>query len=102
MSKQVPVLITTDKDKRGVFMGLVDPKDFDSHKDGDSILAEEVRMCVRWDYDDKGVIGLAANGPCDKARITAAAPKAKIHGVTALFELSAKSLKRWRKEPWGN
>lgn len=96
--KKVPVLITTDNTKRGVFMGLIDPKDSDK----ETIEAEEVRMAVHWSSDVRGVIGLASNGPSKHCRISPAAKKATIKGVTAVLELSDEALKEWRKEPWAN
>lgn len=94
---KVAVLITTDSSKKGVFMGLINPKDADK----EIIEAEEVRMAVYWSQDVRGVIGLAATGPTKDCRITKAANKAVLKGVTAVVELSNEALKAWRKEPWG-
>lgn len=97
MSK-IPVLITTDNTKRGVFMGYIDPKCAQ-----DTILeVEEIRMAVMWSSDVKGVLGLAATGPTKGCRITKAAPRAKLHGVTAVIELTKEAVKAWEKEPWSN
>lgn len=97
MSKKIPVLITTDNTKRGVFMGFIDPKDADK----ETLEAEDVRMAVYWSQDVRGVLGLAANGPTKSCRITPAAKKAVIKGVTAVLEVSDKAVKAWEKEPWG-
>lgn len=94
--KKIAALITTDNTKRGVFMGLIDPKDADK----ETIEAEEVRMAVFWSSSVRGVVGLAANGPDKECRITPAAPKATIKGVTAVMEMTDKALKAWRQEPW--
>lgn len=96
VDKKVAVLITTDTSKRGVFMGFINPKDSDK----DIIEAEEVRMAVYWSTDVRGVLGLAAKGPSKDCRITPAAKKAVIKGVTAILELTDEALKAWRKEPW--
>ena len=96
MSKMA-VLITTDKDKRGVFMGYINPKD--AHKE--ELEVENIRMCVYWSSAVKGVLGLAATGPDKESRITKAVPKATIHGVTAICEITEKAEKAWKKEPWG-
>lgn len=95
-SNKVAVLITTDTTKRGVFMGFIDPKDADK----EIIEAEEVRMCVFWSQDVRGVLGLAATGPSKDCRISKAVKKATLKGVTAAVELSDEALKAWRKEPW--
>lgn len=97
MKGKIPCLITTDKDKRGVFMGFIDPEDVNKEE----IEAEEVRMAVYWDASTKGVLGLAATGPGSKCRISPAVKKALIKGVTAAFEITDEALEKWRKEPWG-
>jgi hypothetical protein len=96
MKDKVAVLITTDNTKRGVFMGFIDPKDADK----ETIEAEEVRMAVYWSADVRGVVGLAAKGPTKNCKITQAAKKAIIKGVTATLELSQEAVAAWRKEPW--
>lgn len=94
--EKIPVLITTDNTKRGVFMGFIDPKDGDK----ETLEAEEVRMAVYWSSDVKGVVGLASKGPSKDCRISPAAKRAVIKGVTAVLELTEEALKAWRKEPW--
>lgn len=96
MKGKIPVLITTDNSKRGVFMGFIDPKDADK----ETLEAEEVRMAVSWSSDVRGVVGLASNGPTKSCRITPAAKKAVLKGVTAVMELTDDAVKAWRKEPW--
>lgn len=94
--KKLPVLITTDKDKRGVFMGYINPKDVEK-----TVLeATDVRMCVYWSEEVKGVLGLASTGPDKNCRITKAVPKARLHGVTAILDITDKAEKNWKKEPW--
>ncbi len=96
MKDKIAVLITTDSTKRGVFMGFIDPKDADK----ETLEAYDVRMAVYWSADVKGVIGLAATGPTKDCRISEAAKKATLKGVTAVMELTAGALKAWEKEPW--
>lgn len=98
MKNKVPVLITTDNTKRGVFMGFIDPKDAEK----ETLEAEEVRMAVYWSVDVRGVIGLAAKGPTKDCKISPAAKKATIKGVTAVLEITDEALNAWRKEPWKN
>lgn len=98
--EKVPVLITTDKDKRGVFMGLIDPEEM--QKDNvTEVVAEEVRMAVYWSSSVKGVVGLAATGPDKHCKISKATPKARLTGITAMMQLTDEALKAWRSEPWG-
>ena len=96
MSDKIPVLITTDSTKRGVFMGFIDPSDADK----ETLEATEVRMAVYWTTDVKGVLGLAATGPCKNCRISKATKRAVLKGVTAVIEVTDEALAAWRKEPW--
>lgn len=93
---KIPVLITTDHEKRGVFMGFIDPADAKK----EIVEAEEVRMAVFWSEDVRGVLGLAATGPTKSCRISKATKKATLQGVTAVIELTEEALVAWRKEPW--
>ncbi len=96
MPGKIPVLITTDSSKRGVFMGFIDPKDADK----ETLEAEEVRMAVYWHANVRGVLGLAAEGPTKECRISKAAKKATLKGVTAVIEITEEALAAWRNEPW--
>lgn len=96
MKGKIAALITTDSTKRGVFMGFIDPKDADK----ETLEVHDVRMAVYWSTDVKGVIGLAATGPTKGCRISEAAKKATLKGVTAVMELTDKALKAWEAEPW--
>lgn len=91
----IPCIITTDK--RGVFMGYIDP----SKQSENSIKATEVRMVVYWSADVKGLFGLAANGPSKGCRVTAAAPSCVLHGVTAVMTITEKAEKAFLGQPWG-
>jgi hypothetical protein len=94
---KIACLITTDSTKRGVFMGFIDPADMEK----DNLMAENVRMCIYWDKETKGVLGLAATGPTKGCRISKATKKMMIKGVTAVVELTKPAIKAWEKEPWG-
>lgn len=96
VKNKIPVLITTDSTKRGVFMGFIDPDDAAK----ETLEAEEVRMAVYWSHEVRGVIGLAATGPDKNCRISKPAKKAVLKGVTAVLEITDEALKAWRKEPW--
>lgn len=93
-SKAVACIITTDK--RGVFMGYIDP----ARRLEKSIEAKDVRMVVYWSADVKGLFGLAATGPTKGCRITAPAPGCVLHGVTAVLDISPKAEKAFAGEPW--
>jgi hypothetical protein len=88
------VVVTTDSTKRGVFGG-----DFVSRK-GDVVVLENAHMCVYWPAENRGVLGLAATGPVNGARITPVIPRIQLNGVTALMDTTDEAAAAWRKSPW--
>jgi hypothetical protein len=96
VSDKIPVLITTNKDLRGVFFGFIDPADVDK----ESMRIADVQMAVYWCADVHGVLGLAAKGPVKGCRISKPAPAATIRGVTLVAECSPEAVKAWKSAPW--
>lgn len=90
-------LITTDTTKRGVFSGFISPEDIEK----EILTIEEMRMCVYWSTDMRGVLGLASEGPSKTCKISKAVKKATISGVTAVIEINDGARKKWQAEPWG-
>ena len=88
----VPLVVTTSH--KGVFFGYGNPTD------ESTIQLTEVRMCVYWSPDVRGVVGLAANGPTSSCRIGPAAPAMTLRDVTAVMEVSDKAEAAWKSEPW--
>lgn len=99
----IPMLITTDHTKRGVFAGYVTETELErfNKRETDTIVAEEVRMAVYWSEAMAGVLGLASMGPDSKCRISKAVKKASLAGVTAMIQIDDAAMKKWKKEPWG-
>lgn len=93
---RIPVLITTNKDLRGVFFGYIDPSDTDK----ETMRVTNVQMCVYWSADVRGVLGLAATGPVKGCRVTKPAPAGTIRGVTLVAECSPEAVKAWKSTPW--
>ena len=98
MENRIPVLVTTDKDKGGVFFCYIDPADAEKT----TFRAYDVQMCVYWSSDVKGVLGLAANGPTSGCRIGPPAPSGIIHGVTFVGDCSEKAVEAWKSQPWND
>ena len=94
--KTIPVLMTTDSSKRGVFFGFINPEELGK----DEVTAEQVQMCVYWSSEVRGVLGLAAHGPDKKSRVTAPVPRALIKGVTLICECSPEAVIAWKSQPW--
>lgn len=94
--KLIPVVMTTDSTKRGVFFGYINPGD----KDKEVLEAKHVQMAVYWSRDVQGVIGLTVDGPSKHCKITKAAPTCIIRGVTLVSTVSTKAEKNWKKAYW--
>ena len=98
MSERVPVMVTTDNTKRGVFFGYaVAPVDY---------LATEIelfdfRMCVYWSADTHGVFGLASKGPGADCRVSPSAPHVGLTGITSIADCTPEAVEAWESEPWG-
>lgn len=90
-----PVIITTDRDKRGVFFGFVDSLDF-----ADVKTIKDCQMVVYWDASVKGLLSMAVHGPNSECRITAPATSATVNGVTAIITCTPKAVEEFKKEYW--
>lgn len=88
----VPVVVTTKH--KGVFFGYGTPKLEDNKR------IVNARMCVYWSTSNKGVMGLASNGPDSNARVSLAVPAITLNDITAVMECSPEAAKAWEKGPW--
>ena len=86
------VIICTEK--RGVFSGRLE-----NLNNGKSTLVD-ARMCVYWDSETRGVLGLASTGPSQGCRITRSVPRIELCGVTAVIDMTAEAVAAWAREPW--
>lgn len=96
MTQRIPVLITTNKDLRGVFFGWIDPADVDK----ETLRATDVQMCIYWSANVRGVLGLAATGPLDGCRVSRPVPAGTIRGITLIAECSPEAVAAWKAMPW--
>ena len=90
------VVVTTDKDRRGVFAGYLERFD----EDKGIVILSQARMFVHWSIDTKGVLGLAAIGPQKGSLTSPAVPKIQLDGVTAVMDCSKKAKKEIEKGIW--
>ena len=93
-TKATLAVVTTEH--RGVFFGTLASYDEEAKR----AVLTDAQMCVYWSTDVHGVVGLAANGPTKSCRITPAAPKMTLEGVTAIIEATEGAAKQWRERPW--
>jgi hypothetical protein len=87
-----PVLVTTEH--RGVFGGLL------RSIEDDTAVLENARMVVYWSAAMHGVLGLAKHGPNKECRVSPAAPRLTLRGVTAIAEMTPEAWAAWQAEPW--
>lgn len=92
MEKGTPIVVTTAH--RGVFFGK-----FVSREDRE-ITISEARVCVYWNRETRGFVGLAVTGPLDGCRVSPAAPKLTLTDVTAILECTPESAEKWGQSPW--
>jgi len=85
------VMVTTQY--RGVSAGVL----VADH--GETVVLEDARMCVAWDASMHGILGLAQHGPGPSCRVSPAAPRLTLRGVTAVADLTPEAWKRWQAEP---
>ncbi len=90
-NKERPVVVTTAN--RGVFFGYA------RDTNGETIALSRARLCVYWDAECRGFMGLAANGPNSKCRI---GPPADItlRNITAVMEMTPSAVSAWESAPW--
>lgn len=88
------VVVTTDRDRRGVFFGQL------IKYDGDVVELANARNAVYWSKETKGFLGLAAMGPADGSRISDPVPLVYLNGVTSITIATEAACKRWEAGPW--
>ena len=57
-------------------------------------------MCLIWDDQEKGVLGLASKGPGNLCRISAPVGEAIIDLIHGVVMCSDVAVERWKEEPW--
>lgn len=93
MENEKKGLVVTTAHK-GVFFG------YGITSDSPTIELENARMCVYWPEGNRGVVGLAKNGPLKGAKVGPAAPKIILRDVTAIMEATEEAIRKWESEPW--
>lgn len=91
-TKQVPLLVTTLH--KGVFFGYGRPTQ------NKTVRLTNAQMCVYWDSETKGVLGLAAQGPSANCRIGPAVPAITLQDVTSVTEASSEAAEKFKQAPW--
>jgi len=91
-TKDIALLVTTAH--RGVFFGY-------GKKTKEKIIElTQVRMCVYWSAEVKGVLGLASTGPTSNCKVGPAVSKILLQDVTAIVDVSPEAEKAWETVVW--
>ena len=77
MGDKIPMVVCTEH--RGVFFGYAEPT---TEK---TIRLEQCQMCIYWPSENKGVVGLANQGPISGSRVGPPAPAITLHDITAIM-----------------
>ena len=88
------VVVTTDERRRGVFAGWLESVD------GDRVILRDGQMCVYWSKATRSVVGLSTHGPQTGSRVSPAAPRLELNGVTAVMDTTEQARTAWQAEPW--
>ena len=97
MKKETERFVMLTTSDRGVFAGVLEDHDLEAKR----ATLNECRMCVYWPGNNRGVMGLASDGPKSGAKITPAVPKAEIENVTMVCDCTPRAVEMWKAEPWG-
>jgi hypothetical protein len=89
-----PVLVTTSH--RGVFFGYLQGK-----PSKERVVIDRARNVTYWDVTTRSFLGLAAQGPTDKCRVSAAAADAStLFDVTGVFSCTPEAVEKFEAGPW--
>lgn len=90
-SVERPVLVCTEH--RGVFFGYA------TETKGAQIDLKRARNVVYWPTENRGFVGLAANGPAKGARVGPAADM-DLRKITCVLEVSEAARAKFEEAPW--
>lgn len=90
--KEVAVMIGNSRN--GLWFGYA------TDTSGSTVVLKRARQIVYWSADCKGAGGLAANGPTEGCRITAAVPEVHVRDVTTVGVLSPEATAKFEAAPW--
>jgi len=86
------VVVTTEF--RGVFFGVLE------EKQEREVTITNAMVCVYWSANTRGFLGLAVTGPQSGSRVSKAAPRLALAGVTSVTECTPEAIKQWESMPW--
>ena len=92
--QQTPVLVTTAH--RGVFFGYLVGAPSKAQ-----VVIDRARNVTYWDVSVRSFLGLAAQGPSPKCRISPAAGAAStLYDITGVFVCTPEAVTKFEEGPW--
>jgi hypothetical protein len=89
-----PVLVTTAH--RGVFFGYLH-----GEPAKEKVILDRVRNVTYWDATMRSFLGLAAQGPSEKCRVSGAASEAStLFDITGVFVCTPEAVEKFEQGPW--
>lgn len=90
-----PVLVTTSH--RGVFFGYLH-----GEPAKEKVVIDRCRNVTYWDVTTRSFMGLAAQGPSEKCRVSAASGEAStLFDITGVFACTPEAVEKFEKGVWG-
>ena len=86
--------VVVPTEHRGVFFGTF------GSRDGNEVTLAYARNCIYWPQQNRGFLGLAAQGPVDGARVGPAVPQLTLTKVTSISDCTPEAVSRWEAAPW--
>ena len=90
---ETAVLVTTAH--RGVFFGYLNRPPTKAE-----VVLDRVRNVTYWDVATRSFLGLAASGPTDQCRVSAAAGRSTLYDITGVFTCTPEAVAKFEAGPW--
>ncbi len=84
------VVVTTNKNQRGVFGGFL------ARQEGDQVTLTDAQNCIYWSEETRGVFGLSVIGPQRGSKIGPPVPELELVGVTSVSRATVEAIERWQ------
>ena len=88
-----PVLVTTQH--RGVFFGYLN-----GEASKEKVVIDRCRNVTYWNAATKSFLGLAATGPTENCRVSAAGLECTLYDITGVFVCTPEAVEKFEAGPW--
>lgn len=66
----------------------------------DTVVLRDARMIIYYSMDAHGLLGVAARGPGESARVSPRVDRATVHGVEVVLDATSDARAAIQAEPW--